>query len=185
MIDRLALQFVWNGISWVFLFILTILLVILLALIPRFRTLLGHIVQDWTALSFILYGGTVLSLVLLFDEYRHKALPLISGMLILAAGAYFYLHGGTQRRKIITMLTAVTLAMLIASAGKWLILPYQDWGPYLKKYPVESERWFEALSTLVTLGWMLVIILLPALLGLFNRDSASTRLGGNQRVDPL
>ncbi len=75
--------------------------------------------------------------------------------------------------------------MLITAVGKWLILPYQDWGPYLKKYPVEIERWFEALSTLVTLGWMLAVILLPALLGLINRDSAPTRLEGNQRVDPL
>lgn len=176
-LDRLFLQFVWDGIAWILLIVLTGLLLLVIALVPRLQHLLAQIRQDWTVFSFTLYGGTVFNLILIFDEYRHKAPLIISGMLILAAGAYFYLQGGTRRRKMLYLLAAVTGAMLVAAAGKWLILPFQDWGPYLDNHPPETERWFEALSTLITLGWMVLAILSPSILGLVYRNSTPSGTG--------
>ena len=51
-----------------------LILVNLLRLLPHTRGVWQRIRADWTQLSFLLYGGLVISTMLLFDEYHHANL---------------------------------------------------------------------------------------------------------------
>jgi hypothetical protein len=51
-----------------------LILVNLLRLLPQTRGVWQRIRADWTQLSFLLYGGLVISTMLLFDEYHYDTI---------------------------------------------------------------------------------------------------------------
>ena len=90
----LILQCLWSGFMWLILILLMLLAVKLLALAKRFHPFYWRLRGDWTQASFIMYGGSSLALVLLYQEYHYQTYFALASWLCLAAGAWLYL--GTQ-----------------------------------------------------------------------------------------
>jgi hypothetical protein len=156
-----------DGIFWVSLLLLTIILFLILAALPRYRQLSRRLKHDWTLISFTLYGASVLVLIFSWDNYRYLEPYKISAFLFLAVGAWGYLRSNTSRKRLLSILAGVTLAMTTIAIGKWILVPQQEWPEWFQWNPPQSERWFESLGTLINLGWMLIVLAAPGLLGLF------------------
>jgi hypothetical protein len=137
-----------------------------LRLIPHTRTLWARIRQDWTQLSFFLYGGLVVHIIFIFDDYQQDEPWLIAAWLVLAAGCWFYLRSKDPTHRILILLGGASLAMWIVAAGKFYLVPFQNWHPWIENYPPKTERWFESLSMLADWVCLVVALLLPSLLKL-------------------
>jgi len=144
--------------------LLALLLVSLLRLPPHTRALWQQIRADWTRLSFLLYGGMVLNLWSLFDEYRHEGIWLSLAGIALALGAWGYLRASGQKRRIAALIGGATAAMGIVALAKWALIPLQAWPAGYPASPSEVTRWVEVGSALT--GWLAILVLLlaPALL---------------------
>ncbi len=174
-------RFVWlgikSGISWFTLLLTVILVVLVLAAWRRTRPFYLRIRRDWTLVSLILYGACLPTLFINFDEYRYKDLYMAIALLSLAAGAWGCLRFASSRKRLLTLLAGASLAMSSMAVGKWIILPYQNWATWFSWHPLEVERWIGPMSTLVELGWMLVVISIPALLSLLPRPAQPVSSG--------
>jgi len=168
---RLLLHSLWAGLMWLSLFALVTLVVAVLAIWRRFRQFYWRLRQDWTLVSFVIYGGTLFALVLLFDEYRYEEPYALLSLLCLATGAWHYLRNPHPWQRTLALLSGATLAMWVAAAGIWLIVPAQPWESWFQWHPAERERWFEAGKALVEWAWIVVALLAPALLALKRPDS--------------
>jgi hypothetical protein len=160
---RLLLASFWQGVIWLSLFALAAFGILILRLIPAFRPWVDRLYEDWTQLSFLLYGGSILALVLTFNDYRNETPYALVALLCMAAGAWGYLRSSRPRQAFLALAAGATLAMWVAAAGVWLLVPTQDWAAWFQEHPPSRERWFEAIQTLVVWVWMLVVLALPAL----------------------
>jgi len=165
---RIAYQALRGGFSWFTVFVACVLLVLLLAAWPRTRRLAQSIRRDWTLFSFLLYGGVIFSLQLVFEEYRYAELWKIACWTCLALGAWIYLKSETSRKRIMALLVGVTLAYWIAAVGKWIVLPLQSWGAWYG-YDHWTYLRFQFGSTITGWVWVVFFMLLPALLTLILR----------------
>jgi hypothetical protein len=148
---------------WLSLFVCTFLVLGLLAVLHKFRPLLDRIRQDWTLASYILYSGTLFTLLLAFDQYRYEASSTITISLCLGTGAWFYLRSPYPWQRTLALLAGLTLAMWTAITGQWPAF-FQDGQGWLQWQVYASEGWFEARRAVFLWGWMVVVILAPALL---------------------
>jgi hypothetical protein len=178
-LTRLLLNVFWQGVVWLTLLLFATAVYLLLALLPRFRTLIRRLEEDWTRLSYLLYSGSMVALLLAFDEYSIEETYALVAVLALTAGAWGYLRGDRPAKRFFSLLTGVSLAMSVVVVGKWLLVPNQDWMIWFTTHPPERERWLEAGTALIGWAWMVVILALPALLcqvfrlrGLVNRPWA-------------
>lgn len=119
----LLLKVFSNGMLWLMLFCLTLLVVALLTLFNRFQPLFRRVNHDWTLLSYILYGESAFTLLLLFESYRYEPSYAVASLLCLAAGGWIYLRSNQRRRRILSLVSGLTLAVWIAALGTWLSLP--------------------------------------------------------------
>ncbi|RPJ50790.1 MAG: hypothetical protein EHM21_04210 [Chloroflexi bacterium] len=166
---RLGLSMMWEGVRLApvltILFSAIILLRILPLLLPRGwlkRLPKGwQRTRRWSDLAFLLYGTILAFAIFAFDEYRHNQWYSLTASAFLLVGATGFLTARSQRRAVIALLGATTLAFLTISVGKWMIVPLQTWDGWLNSHPMEMERRFEALSVIVTLFWMWVLLLIP------------------------
>jgi hypothetical protein len=163
---RIFVQGMQAAIIWFLVLLTVLILVSLLRLWPHARSLWQRIRQDWTQFSFFLYGGLVIHIILIFDEYQQDELWMIAAWISLAIGCWLYLHSSEPTQRILILLCGATLAMWIVAVGKWFLVPLQNWGPWFEHYPPESERWFESLRTLVDWFCLVVALVIPALLNL-------------------
>lgn len=172
-LGRLVLSAFWEGVVWLSLLILITTVVLIFALIPRFRHWFSHLREDWTQLSYLLYGGSMLALVMTFEEYRFQEPYALIALLCLAGGAWGYLRNQRRLRGFLSLLAGATLAMWISAVGIWLLVPYQTWTNWFLSHPPEGERWFEAQQALIAWAWMIAVLALPAMLKLIprNRDT--------------
>ncbi len=155
-----------NGFFWLVPFVVLVLLILLLKVWPRTRVLGQHIRNDWTLLSFMIYGGVVFDLELVFEEYAYDEPWKIACWTCLAFGALIYFKTAERRKRIVALLAGATLTYWIAAVGKWIVLPLQSWGAWYG-YDHWTYRRFEMGSTLATWGWVLLFMLIPALVTRF------------------
>jgi hypothetical protein len=87
---------------------------------------------------------------------------LLAAIACLVGGAWGFYRARSQPRALLALLIGVSLAFLVVSAGKWWLVPMQNWDGWLVDHPARIERWYEALSALVTLAWMWALLLAPA-----------------------
>lgn len=160
---RVLYQALMWGFFWFLVFASAILLILLLVAWPRTRQLARRIRLDWTLFSFMLFGGLVFQLEIIFEEYAYDELWKIACRVCLALGAWFYLKNADRRKRILALLAAVTLSYWIAAVGKWYLVPLQSWGAF-HGYQYETYRWFEFWRTLAEWGWVMLFMLIPALL---------------------
>ena len=141
-----------------------LILVNLLRLLPHTRGVWQRIRADWTQLSFLLYGGLVISTMLLFDEYHHANLWQLVAWSCLALGAWLYLRAKRQTQRILALICGATGAMWIVALAKWVLIPLQKWPTGYPVSPSEATRWVEVGSAMIGWVWILVMLLAPALL---------------------
>lgn len=158
-------DFLQQGLLWVGLIVSIVLLVAVVRLIPKFHPFYKRLRDDWTLLSFILYGGMPFVLVLTFDEYKHEEPYMLLAFLILATGGWFYLRNGEPWKKFLYLYAGMALSMMTAAVGKAVIRPIQDWPVYFD--PSSWER--EVISTMITGLWLALIMLIPLVLTLLPR----------------
>jgi hypothetical protein len=79
--------------------------------------------DDWTLLSFGLYGATVKAVHWAFEDYPHphKQLYIFVASLILVAGAWVYLRSAHLWQRSLALFAAITLSMAVAATGRAIL----------------------------------------------------------------
>ena len=186
----LLLKVISNGMLWLMLFCLTLLVVALLALLNRFQPLFSRTRQDWTMLSYILYGESVFALLFLFENHRFERSFIIASLLCLGVGLWFYLRSPARWKRLLALLGGLSLAMWVAvfgasvstAAGRSLggLLTLTNATGIFDLRALNSSA---GLLLLIWLG-MLIMLTLPGLLavrpGRFGRGSPG---GGNYHAN--
>jgi hypothetical protein len=157
-----------TGWDWITLLGLTAIAVLLAAALRPLRSLYSRIREDWTLVSFGLYGATVMAVLYTFEDYPASRYPfMVASFLILALGAWVYMRGGgasgpvDSSRRALALFAAMVLAMIVGATGKAIIYASPKW-----PYPHSLTWYTEALSTAVLWVWVIAVILAPALLAL-------------------
>ena len=171
---RIFVQGMQAALIWFLVLLSAFILISILRLLPHTRTLWERIRHDWTQLSFIIYGGLVVHIIIIFDEYQQDEPWLIAAWLSLAVGCWLYLHSKVQTQRILILLCGATLAMWIVAVGKWYLVPLQNWGPWFERYAPETERWFESGRTVADWFCLVITLMIPALLNLLPRKQKIT-----------
>jgi hypothetical protein len=172
-LSRLLLVIFWDGMVWLSLLALVTFSVLLLSRVPKFVPLVQRMLEDWTRLSYLFYGSSMLALVLTFDAYNYDSEIALAALLCLAAGAWGYLRSNRPGRRFMALLAGLTLAMLVAFTGKWMLGPQFDWTAWLRISSHVDRRWLDPGQGLVGWAWMVVVIALPGLLHLLPRPRSS------------
>jgi len=146
--------------------LLSALLVLAAAWLPPLRPFYTGLRRDWSLLSFLLYGSMLPILIIVFDEYQGSAPYKITGLLILAVGAWVYLRRSQPGTRLYALLVAVALTMGLVGLGKYLLYPHQPWSAH-----TTFTRWWEALVPLIEGAALLVIIAVPSVLKVFPTNS--------------
>jgi hypothetical protein len=175
-LSRYVYSAIYQGIFWVSLLLLTIILFLILTALPRYRPLSQRLKHDWTLLSFTFYGASAVVLFINWDNYLYLEPYKFAAILFLAGGAWGYLRSTSSRKRLLSLLAGAILAMTTIAIGKWILVPQQEWTQWFQWFPPQTERWFESLRTLIELGWIMIVLAVPGLLGLLWRkmDKTST-----------
>jgi hypothetical protein len=159
----------WGWRAWIpFSVMAVIALVLTRSVRPLFRLVMG-VWQDWTRLSFGLYGIMPLVVILSFDEVnRRYQLPFLLVLtLVLAGGALAYMRSARTWRRALALLIGLTLSWAVTTVGTAI---YWDGRlePWMRGEP---DHWYEIVGRSAIAGTVLVALLLaPALLGLLRRS---------------
>jgi len=160
---RFIREFVSQGLLWSGLILLIILLIVVPALIGKFRPFYRRLRGDWTLLAFIIYGTIPFSIVLTFDDYQNEEIYKILSFVTLAIGGWFYLRNRSPWKRFWSLFTGSALSMLVAAIGKGIL--YAGPWPRPKYFTWQSEMF----STLIMWVWMALILLIPPALNLLPR----------------
>jgi len=157
-------EFTLGGLLWLGLILLVFLLLVISRLVPRFRPFYQRLKDDWTLLSFLLYGAVPFVLVITFDGYVNEEPFAILSLFMLALGGWFYLRNDEPLKRFVSLQIGLALSMLTATAGK-AVLFMGSW------FQVFDSTWKDELvSTVMTWVWLALIMLLPLALNLLPRN---------------
>jgi hypothetical protein len=149
--------------------LLLLLLLVISRLVPRFRPFHQRIRDDWTLLSFLIYGAAPLTLFITFNEYKNTEPFFFLSLLFLALGGWFYLRNSEPLKRFVSLHVGLALSMLTAAVGK-AILFEESWPQFV------SLGWEnEMIYTMVTWAWLALIMLLPLALNLLPRPERSSQ----------
>lgn len=159
----------YENIWWFGLLVVVTLFLVLtwnVSVFRRFR-------DDWTLPCFIVYGGVPFGLLFTFEEYRWKEPFMLLAFVVMAWGAWSYMHGRDEWKRFAALFGGLTIAMFIAAAGKAILLPVQDWPIHL-----DPDSWkSEAMGTIITWLWLALIMLVPLAVKLLPRADVSSHPG--------
>ena len=132
--------------------------------------------DDWTLLSFGLYGATVMAVHMAFDDYPHphKQLYIFVASLILVAGAWVYLRSAHLWQRALALFCGITLSMAVAATGKAIL--YANpllWHPAAHSFTWQSE----VLCTVFLWGWLVAVVMAPTLLELLPHPDEPLQAG--------
>lgn len=175
----LSTRIFYSGVAdYIALFLILVsalILVNVLRLLPYTRGVWQGIRTDWTALSFLLYGGLVFLVDMLFEEYRYDDIWMFFAWLSLALGAWLYLRAKGQKQRILALIGGATGALWLVAIAKWVLIPLQQ---HWYRFPSELIRWHETSMTLVNWVGIIILLLLPAVLSLLPPASGRTSSEG-------
>jgi hypothetical protein len=161
---RLLWQGLLTGMMWFSLFIVVLGIWLLHGFVRYLRRLEWPTLQgDWTQVSFVIYGGAMTALVLLFKDFQSKEPFVLTSLLCLATGAWFYLRSSRYWQRLLALLTGITLSFGIAAAGIYLMVPLQPWSWGSLWNTPETERWFEAWRVVLVWVWLTFFLLAPGI----------------------
>ncbi len=146
----------WGG-----LLVATTVIVLIAAVWPPLRPFYERVKADWTLLSFCLYGASLVALLLTFDDYINEEPYVLLAAATLAVGGWGYLRSQRPWSRLLALSMGLTVAMAITAAGKAILFTSPAW-----PYPRYNFTWqSEVMSTVALWGWLMVLILAPAILG--------------------
>lgn len=166
-------QIFGSGFPYIGIIALVFVIILTTASIKPLRPFFQRMREDWTLLPFALYGIMPLVIFISFDEYRGDAPYQIGIGLVLLASLWLYFRFTQPVRKLLVLGIGITLAMAIEAIGKWVLVPSQNWGIWFQWHTIEQATQIEVISTVYTWFWVMVIVFLPALLGIFPRPTRS------------
>lgn len=132
--------------------------------------------DDWTLLSFGLYGAMVMAVNMAFEDYPHphRQLYIFVALLILVAGAWVYLRSVHLWQRALALFAAITLSMAVVATGKAILYA----NPLLWPREARGFTWqSEVLCTVFLWGWLVAVVMAPALLELFPRPAKPLQVG--------
>ena len=157
-ISWLVDSFLMEGFLWSGMIVFLILFVLISAWVGKFRPFYQRVRQDWTLLSFLVYGTAPLVLFITFNEYKNIDLFFFLSLMMLAIGGWFYLRSDDPWKRFSSLFNGLWLSMGIAAVGKairfeesWPMVTDLGWGN-------------ELIYTLVTWMWLALILSIPYLL---------------------
>ena len=178
---RVVLEAAWAGLMWLSLFVVSALVMGLLALFRRVQPLLWRFRQDWTQVSYVFYGGALAALTIgcflstsFARQQSEKFFALVS-ILGLACGAWLYLRSPQPWQRFIALLSGLLLAMTAAAASQWPLIPSQFWPDWALFSAPGGETWAGAHRAFLEWGWLAAAILTPALVKLISRPKLAVR----------
>lgn len=129
------------------------------AALIRLTPFYKHLKQDWTRLSFTLYGVALFILVLIFDDFQNEEPYVLIASLFLAAGAFVYLKCERPWQGLLALFASLTLAMVVVALGKTILVLSPNW-----PWPLHRPPWKrELVSTIYSWLFLLMVIFVPAL----------------------
>jgi MFS family permease len=155
-------DFLQQGLFLTGLVLLVVLLLFVTKLIPNSKSFYERLRDDWTLLSFIIYGTMPLMLVFTYGDYKNEEPFMFLSLVSLAAGGCLYLRSYEPLKRFLYLYGGVALSMMVAAVGKAVL---RD-----SSFPMAvSGSWqTEFMSTLITWLWLALIMLIPALFKLFS-----------------
>jgi len=132
--------------------------------------------DDWTLLSFGLYGAMVMAVLMAFEDYPHphKQPYIFVASLILAVGAWVYLRSAHLWQRSLSLFAGITLSMAVAATGKAILYA----NPLLWPRAARGFTWqSEVLCTVFLWGWLVAVVMAPALLELLPHPDKSLQTG--------
>ena len=158
-------DFTLGGLLWMGLILPPLLLLVISSLVPRLRPFHQRLRDDWTLLSFLLYGAVPLALWITFDGYVNEEPFAILSLFMLALGGWFYLRSDEPLKRFASLQVGLALSLLTATVGK-AVLFIGSW------FQVFNSTWKDELvSTVMTWIWLALIMLLPLALNLLPRPN--------------
>jgi hypothetical protein len=150
----------FQGVTWAGILILPPILVWASSLIPPLRPIYRRIRQDWTLVSFGLYGSALPALVISFDDYRRAEPYMLAAVILLAIGGWLYLRSQRPWQRMLSLFGGLTLSMAVGAAGRAILFGRADYDFPVLYYTPQTE----ALSTAIMGAWIAIALLIPALL---------------------
>jgi hypothetical protein len=151
---------IMEGFLWSWMILIVVVFLLIAAWIPKFRPFYLRIRQDWTLLSFMLYGATPLALFITLDDYKDVEPFFFLSLLMLALGGWFYLRNDEPLKRFVSLHVGLALSMLTAAVGK--AIQFEESWPQFVSLGWENEM----IYTMVTWAWLALIMLLPLALNL-------------------
>ncbi|NLE44108.1 MAG: hypothetical protein GX620_05265 [Chloroflexi bacterium] len=170
---RVLYQTLMSSFNWLLVCAFIALLILFLNAWSSTNPLAGRVRLDGTLLSYMLFGGVVIRLELIFEGYVFDELWRIACLVCLALGAWGYLMSASKCRRCIALLSGVTLTYLLAAVGKWYLVPLQVWGAF-HGLQYETYGRFEFWRTLTEWAWVMFIMVVPALLNRATRPATAS-----------
>jgi len=117
----LILQATGGSLSNILLGIGALLMLLLVFVFALRRLDLKRFLEDWTLVSFMGYGIALTLLGFSFEGYRGEQPVQLLASLVLALGAWAYLHARSRSRRLLALVIGFILAMLVVATGQaWL-----------------------------------------------------------------
>jgi len=164
---KLIHSFFTTGCQWSSILIILAGILLVSALLPPNRRFWRGLVQDWTLASYFIYCVTPFILIMNFDDYRFEQVYTIPALLVLAFGALLFLRTANPGFRFLVLTICLTLAMGIATAGLWNIIPLQTWPLNSQPASLIDERLLQTFQEVYNWFWILLMMLLGSLPGLF------------------
>ena len=155
--------------QFILLMIALALVVGLLKLVPDFHR---QVRQEWTLLSFLLYGIAILP-VLANDEYAGVGMYQTASLLVLIIGMVIYLMASKRRQRVLALIIPAILSPLLIGLGLYQTFPMQPWADPTNG----SFRTWEALQPMLYLVPLPILLILAAL-------APQLPLGKDQELSP-
>ncbi len=153
-------DFNFGNFLWMGLILLVFLLLVISRSVPRFRPFYQRLRDDWTLLSFLLYGTVPLMLWLIFDEYVNEEPFLALSLFMLALGGWFYLRNNEPLKRFVSLQVGLALSMVMAAVGKATLILWS------RSQAFDFILKDELIFSLETWLWLVIIMSLSRLLNL-------------------
>jgi len=149
--------------AWFNLVYIAIVALIMMILLAFSKSLLQLARKDWSLLSFFMYTLAIPYIILNRDEFQGLGPYQLISILILVAGAVFFVILPARWTRLLVLLASTFLALTTVSLGLYQIFPTQGFAAPILSFPV-----WEALQPVLNLPALLIILCLPLLLHLLN-----------------
>jgi len=120
--------------------------------------LFTNVWKDWTLLTFGMFGFMPLLVAIAFDEMDrlYSLYFMILTTLLMCGTAFFYMQANTQRQKVMALFTGILLITTISFTATTLY-----W---------QRNGWVSPWEMLITVGFVVLFMFSPALLGILQRS---------------